>query len=456
MINLKNIATVLFFGALLFNSLAQVQLTSTPVGNNFALQYPGNTTAYSKGQSITFKADHTITAGPITINVNSLGAVTILNTAGNNLAAADILSGQEVTLVYDGTNFQMVSTSGNVGAGSGVFGSGTVNFVPKWTGTTNLSTTSLIFDNGTNVGIGSTTPGAKLDVLQSGTISAGLFTINNAANAGDGFAVYHNGSGDALNAYNTGTGGAGYFQINNVVNSGEVVYAYNNGTGHNFFANAVGTGRAAEFQINNASNTNIVLSAYTTGTGRAGYFEASNTANSGDALSSLHYGSGDAINGYNLGTGRAGYFQISNSANTSNSIYVTTNGTGNVAFIESTHATSTSAALVVKGGHIQSQGSAPASIVLTTASGLASAGFGASSTDVKGTINTTGTNNNLGNSIITVTFLKAYSVPPKVIITPASASSQTSTYYVTSTSTNFVLNLRVGGASPSFNYIVIE
>jgi hypothetical protein len=48
----------------------------------------------------------------------------------------------------------------------GVSGSGTTNYVPKWTGSTALGN-SLIFDNGTNVGIGTTSPSAILDVNAS-------------------------------------------------------------------------------------------------------------------------------------------------------------------------------------------------------------------------------------------------------------------------------------------------
>ncbi len=42
-------------------------------------------------------------------------------------------------------------------------GSGTTNYVPKWASTSALGN-SLLFDNGSNVGIGTATPGAKLDV----------------------------------------------------------------------------------------------------------------------------------------------------------------------------------------------------------------------------------------------------------------------------------------------------
>jgi hypothetical protein len=48
--------------------------------------------------------------------------------------------------------------------------SGTTNYVSKFTGTTTLGN-SLIYDNGTNVGIGTTSPGAKLDVITESRVS---------------------------------------------------------------------------------------------------------------------------------------------------------------------------------------------------------------------------------------------------------------------------------------------
>jgi hypothetical protein len=76
--------------------------------------------------------------------------------------------------IYDSTN--SAGTSGQVlsttatgtqwiaapGAGS-VTGTGTTNFLPKFTGTSSLGN-SLVFDNGTNVGIGTTSPVQKLHV----------------------------------------------------------------------------------------------------------------------------------------------------------------------------------------------------------------------------------------------------------------------------------------------------
>lgn len=53
---------------------------------------------------------------------------------------------------------------------TGITGTGTTNYVVKFTSSTALGN-SLIFDNGTNVGIGTATPSSKLDVVGSGTIS---------------------------------------------------------------------------------------------------------------------------------------------------------------------------------------------------------------------------------------------------------------------------------------------
>lgn len=67
---------------------------------------------YVIGQIISFKAN-TINTGACTININTLGAKTIKKYHDQDLANGDIEAGQIVTLVYDGTNFQMQSQPGN-------------------------------------------------------------------------------------------------------------------------------------------------------------------------------------------------------------------------------------------------------------------------------------------------------------------------------------------------------
>ena len=50
-----------------------------------------------------------------------------------------------------------------------ISGSGTDNYIPRFNGTNALEN-SIIFDNGTNIGIGTASPEVKLDIYGSGTI----------------------------------------------------------------------------------------------------------------------------------------------------------------------------------------------------------------------------------------------------------------------------------------------
>lgn len=63
---------------------------------------------YDAGDRYTFKADVANT-GTATLNVNGLGAKTIKKDGGIDLATNDIIAGQIITVVYDGTYFQILS-----------------------------------------------------------------------------------------------------------------------------------------------------------------------------------------------------------------------------------------------------------------------------------------------------------------------------------------------------------
>ncbi|HOA10704.1 MAG TPA: hypothetical protein PKN65_10540, partial [Tenuifilaceae bacterium] len=56
---------------------------------------------------------------------------------------------------------------GAAGTGGGVNGSGTANYITKWSNTSTISN-SLVYDNGTNVGVGTTSPQGKLAVAGTG------------------------------------------------------------------------------------------------------------------------------------------------------------------------------------------------------------------------------------------------------------------------------------------------
>lgn len=64
--------------------------------------------AYFNGMVINFKAT-TANTGAATLNVNSLGAKTIKKYQSEDLVTGDILAGQIITVVYDGTNFQLLN-----------------------------------------------------------------------------------------------------------------------------------------------------------------------------------------------------------------------------------------------------------------------------------------------------------------------------------------------------------
>lgn len=72
--------------------------------------------AYFVGLTVNFKAA-TANTGASTLNVNSLGAIAIKKLGGStDTATGDIVVGQIVTVVYDGTNFQMQSVIASGGA----------------------------------------------------------------------------------------------------------------------------------------------------------------------------------------------------------------------------------------------------------------------------------------------------------------------------------------------------
>lgn len=86
--------------------------TSGGSSNAYTLSIDAQYTAYAAGDVFKFKSNFANTASA-TLNVNSIGAKTIKRPDGTALIANDILSGQIVTVIYDGTDLIMISVRGN-------------------------------------------------------------------------------------------------------------------------------------------------------------------------------------------------------------------------------------------------------------------------------------------------------------------------------------------------------
>jgi hypothetical protein len=76
-------------------------------------------TSYAVGAMYTFIVQNTNTSA-VTINIDALGARPILRNGSDPLQAGDLEAGSIVVILYDGTDFQLIS----VGFGSGATGAG--------------------------------------------------------------------------------------------------------------------------------------------------------------------------------------------------------------------------------------------------------------------------------------------------------------------------------------------
>ena len=98
-----------------YTSAAQVQdstltyLTSVAGTDTITAVAAVGMTAYATGQKFTFVSAGANT-GAATININSIGAKALTKNGTTALSAGDIASGSAVEVVYDGTQFQVISS----------------------------------------------------------------------------------------------------------------------------------------------------------------------------------------------------------------------------------------------------------------------------------------------------------------------------------------------------------
>lgn len=132
--------------------------------------------------------------------VNGLGIPTKDTAAGVAADSSQILIRPADSSLY----IKYKRTWVKVGSGGTIGGSGTTNYIPKFTSSTAIGN-SQIFDNGTNIGIGITSPTEKLDIRGA--------------------------SGVGLQIYETSTGNNNRLQINQVGNEARFTNNYTTGFG---------------------------------------------------------------------------------------------------------------------------------------------------------------------------------------------------------------------------------
>lgn len=197
-------------------------------------------------------------------------------------------TGYTLSTLTAGAGISIANAPGSItiGTSGGTLSGGTTNYIPKWTSATSLSSISLIYDDGTNVGIGTATPTKKLHILQTGTSDALYVTTN--------------GTGTVISAVQSGTSGnVGMFQITNPSNAS-----------HAFVVTTGGNGDAGSFQINQPAATGNAIYGSTIGTGSAAKFQNTNAT----ATAGTRYGVSSTATGTNSGINVGGYFSASGAA----------------------------------------------------------------------------------------------------------------------------------------------
>lgn len=212
-------------------------------------------TVYTTGDTFSFVVANTNTTA-VTINIDSLGAKAITRDGTTALAAGDLVAGEVVMIVYDGTRFQVINpnafTNLKVSGTLGVTGAATLSSTLGVTGATTLSNTlgvtgAATLSNTLSVS-GATTLSSTVAITSATTIGDTL-TVAGVVSSGATFndvygkvrAIPQSGS-DKTTSYTlattdvgrfVGVGTGGSITIpNSTFSTGDVVSVFNNTTGN--------------------------------------------------------------------------------------------------------------------------------------------------------------------------------------------------------------------------------
>jgi len=229
----------------------------------------------------------------------------------------------------------------------------------------------------------------------------------------------------------------------------------------NITFNGFTEGNAFSLSSNSLTKGNLLNLSGTFNNGAFGFTTAMvNIAHAGTNANSNHTSIGVSAIVSNTGvnsTNYAGYFKASGGS-FNYAIFVPEGG-GKVSI--GSGLASPNALLTIKNGHFESQQTVAPSIATTlNAGGLSDGTVEVGSSDMAGTFSINTTNGSLAaGAQATITFNETFSGKPRVVVTAASATAASRSFYVTATSSGFTIyftSAPLAGTSYTYNYMVIE
>lgn len=130
--------------------------TTTGTGAAYVLTFTQGPTAYYKGFTLRIWI-HANNTGACSLNVNSLGAKSILSTHGEALSAGQLRIGRVVQVVYNGTNFELFDVTAHD---------------PKFTGTLTANSANIVSLTSNTVTVNETITANRLRLLATNDASA--------------------------------------------------------------------------------------------------------------------------------------------------------------------------------------------------------------------------------------------------------------------------------------------
>jgi hypothetical protein len=206
--------------------------------------------------SINGEVGNIIFEGGDNVTIDKAGRTFTINaTGGSGGGVTKIIAGDNVTISpTTGVGEVRINSTATGGGGGDVGGSGSPGYLPKWTASDNLGD-SLIYDNGTNVGIGTVLPQRDFHVVGD-TLLQGQTTSNSFVKSGGTSSQYLMADGSTTNipGSNVSNEVAFFIARSSINNSITMVYSSVDSLGSTTFSIAEEGSKVGAFIITASTN----------------------------------------------------------------------------------------------------------------------------------------------------------------------------------------------------------